>query len=140
MPSRTAGGWPSGKVHERHARRRQQQAAEAGAGDRIQMILCVALLGVAVAQLVVLPVPGRPGTPPLGDPVALTPVATASEARPAASDIPRFIPERIELPGDASAAMVPVATVGRELVVPRTLAGSAGGMAVPTSAIRMGRP
>ena len=26
----------------------------------IQMILCVALLGVAVAQLVVLPVPGRP--------------------------------------------------------------------------------
>jgi LPXTG-site transpeptidase (sortase) family protein len=84
----------------------------------IQMILCVALLGVAVAQLAVLPVPGRPGTPPLGDPVALTPVATASEARPAASDTPRFIPERIELPGDASAAIVPVATVGRELVVP----------------------
>ena len=89
-----------------------------GRAIAIQMILCVALLGVAVAQLVVLPVPGRPGTPPLGEPVALTPVATASEARPAASDTPRFIPERIELPGDASAAIVPVATVGRELVVP----------------------
>ena len=84
----------------------------------IQMILCLALLGVAVAQLAVLPVPGRPGTPPLGDPAPATPVATASEARPAASDTPRFIPERIELPGDASAAIVPVATVGRELVVP----------------------
>jgi hypothetical protein len=84
----------------------------------LQMILCVALLGVAVAQLAVLPVPGRPGAPPLGDPVSATPVATASEARPAASDTPRFIPERIELPGDASAAIVPVATVGRELVVP----------------------
>jgi putative copper export protein len=89
-----------------------------GRAIAIQMILCVALLGVAVAQLVVLPVPGRPGTPPLGEPVAVTPVATASEARPAASDIPRFIPERIELPGDAAAAIVPVATVGRELVVP----------------------
>jgi hypothetical protein len=84
----------------------------------IQMILCVALLGVAVAQLAVLPVPGRPGAPPLGAPAPATPVATASEARPAASDTPRFIPERIELPGDASAAIVPVATVGRELVVP----------------------
>jgi hypothetical protein len=84
----------------------------------IQMILCVALLGVAVAQLAVLPVPGRPGAPPLGAPAPATPVGTASEARPAASDTPRFIPERIELPGDASAAIVPVATVGRELVVP----------------------
>ena len=35
----------------------------------IQMILCVALLGVAVAQLAVLPVPGRPGAPRLGEPV-----------------------------------------------------------------------
>jgi LPXTG-site transpeptidase (sortase) family protein len=84
----------------------------------IQMILCVALLGVAVAQLAVLPVPGRPGAPPLGDLVPTTPVATASEARPAAGDTPRFIPERIDLAGDESAAVVPVATVGRELVVP----------------------
>jgi LPXTG-site transpeptidase (sortase) family protein len=83
----------------------------------IQMILCVALLGVAVAQLAVLPVPGRPGAPRLGEPVP-TPVATASEARPAASETARFIPERIDLPGDASAAIVPVATVGRQLVVP----------------------
>jgi LPXTG-site transpeptidase (sortase) family protein len=83
----------------------------------IQMILCVALLGVAVAQLAMLPVPGRPGAPRLGDPVP-TPVATASEARPADSETARFIPERIELPGNASAAIVPVATVGRELVVP----------------------
>jgi LPXTG-site transpeptidase (sortase) family protein len=82
----------------------------------IQMILCIALLGV-VAQLAVLPVPGRPGAP-LGDPVPTTPVATASEARPAASETTRFIPERIDLPGAASAAIVPVATVGRELVVP----------------------
>ena len=58
----------------------------------IQMILCVALLGVAVAQLAVLPVPGRPGAPPLGAPAPATSVATASEARPAASDTPRFIP------------------------------------------------
>ncbi len=84
----------------------------------IQMILCVALLGVAVARLAVLPVPGRPGAPPLGDLGPTTPVATASEARPAASDTPRFIPERIDLAGDESAAVVPVATVGRELVVP----------------------
>jgi LPXTG-site transpeptidase (sortase) family protein len=94
------------------------QRPRLGRAIGIQMILCVALLGVAVAQLAVLPVPGRPGTPPLGEPVALTPVPTASEARPAASDTPRFIPERIELPGDAYAAIVPVATVGRELVVP----------------------
>jgi hypothetical protein len=94
------------------------QRPRLGRAIGIQMILCIALLGVAVAQLVVLPVPGRPGAPPLGDPVAATPVATASEARPAASDTPRFIPERIDLPGGASAAIVPVATVGRELVVP----------------------
>jgi LPXTG-site transpeptidase (sortase) family protein len=94
------------------------QRPKLGRAIGIQMILCVALLGVTVAQLAVLPVPGRPGAPPLGDPVPATPVATASEARPAASDTPRFIPERIDLPGDASAAIVPVATVGRELVVP----------------------
>jgi LPXTG-site transpeptidase (sortase) family protein len=82
------------------------------------MILCFALLGVAVAQLAILPVPGRPGAPPLGDLVPTTPVATASEARPAASDTHRFIPERIDVARDASAAVVPVATVGRELVVP----------------------
>jgi hypothetical protein len=81
----------------------------------IQMILCVSLLGVAVVQLAV---PGRPGAPPLGNLVPTPPVAAASEARPASSDRPRFIPERIDLPGDASAAIVPVATVGRELVVP----------------------
>jgi LPXTG-site transpeptidase (sortase) family protein len=94
------------------------QRPRLGRAIGIQMILCVALLGVAVAQLAVLPVPGRPGAPQLGEPAPTTPVATASEARPAASDTPRFIPERIELPGDASAAIVPVATVGRELVVP----------------------
>ena len=94
------------------------QRPRLGRAIGIQMILCVVLLGVAVAQLVVLPVPGRPGAPPLVAPVPATPVATASKARPAASDTPRFIPERIELPGDAYAAIVPVATVGRELVVP----------------------
>ena len=84
----------------------------------IQLILSVAMLGMAVAQLVVLPVPGRPGAPPLGDPVPTARVATAGHARPAASDKPRFVPERIGLPGGASAAVVPVATVRRELVVP----------------------
>ena len=94
------------------------QRPRLGRAIGIQMILCVALLGVAVAQLAILPVPGRPGAPPLGDLVPTTPVATASEARPAASDTPRFIPERIDVASDASAAVVPVATVGRELVVP----------------------
>ena len=94
------------------------QRPRLGRAIGIQMILCVALLGVAVAELAVLPVPGRPGAPPLGDPVPTTPGATASEARPAASDTPRFIPERIDLPGNTSADIVPVATVGRELVVP----------------------
>ena len=84
----------------------------------VQLVLSVALVGVAVAQLAVLPVPGRPGTPPLGDVAPTTPVATAREARPADSDPARFVPERIDLPGGASATVVPVATVGRELVVP----------------------
>jgi LPXTG-site transpeptidase (sortase) family protein len=94
------------------------QRPRLGRAIGIQMILCVTLLGVAVAQLAVLPVPGRRGAPPLEDLVPTTPVATASEARPAAGDTPRFIPERIDLAGDESAAVVPVATVGRELVVP----------------------
>jgi LPXTG-site transpeptidase (sortase) family protein len=84
----------------------------------IQLILSVAIVGMAAAQLVVLPVPGQPGRPPLGDPVSTTRVATAEQARPASSDKPRFIPEQIGLPGGVSAAVVPVATVGRELVVP----------------------
>jgi LPXTG-site transpeptidase (sortase) family protein len=54
---------------------------------------------------------------PLGDPSPTTPVATAREARPAAGDT-RFVPERIDLPGGAYTAVVPVATVGNELVVP----------------------
>ncbi len=83
----------------------------------VQMVLSVALLGVAVAQLAVLPVPDRPVAGPLGDPSPTTPVATAREARPAAGDT-RFVPERIDLPGGAYAAVVPVATVGNELVVP----------------------
>ena len=83
-----------------------------------QMILVVALLGIAVTQFAVVPVPGRPGVPLLGDPVPTTPVATAREARRADSDTARFVPERIDLPGGSSAAVVPVATVGRELVVP----------------------
>ena len=84
----------------------------------IQLILSVAIVGMAAAQLVVMPVPGQPGTPPLGDPVSTTRVAAAEHARPASSDKPRFIPEQIGLPGGVSAAVVPVATVGRELVVP----------------------
>jgi LPXTG-site transpeptidase (sortase) family protein len=83
----------------------------------VQVVLSVALLGVAVAQLAVLPVPDGPVAVPLGDPSPTTPVATAREARPAAGDT-RFVPERIDLPGGAYSAVVPVATVGNELVVP----------------------
>ena len=83
----------------------------------VQMVLSVALLGVAVAQLAVLPVPDGPVAVPLGDPSPTTPVATAREARPAAGDT-RFVPERIDLPGGVYSAVVPVATVGNELVVP----------------------
>jgi hypothetical protein len=83
----------------------------------VQMVLSVAVLGVAVAQLAVLPVPDRPVAVPLGDPSPTTPLATAREARPAAGDT-RFVPERIDLPGGAYTAVIPVATVGNELVVP----------------------
>ena len=82
----------------------------------VQVVLSVALLGVAVAQLAVLPVPDGPVAVPLGDP-SPTAVPTAREARPAAGDT-RFVPERIDLPGGAYTAVVPVATVGNELVVP----------------------
>ena len=93
------------------------QRATLGRAIGVQMVLSVALLGVAVAQLAVLPVPDRPVAVPLGDPSATTPVATAREARPAAGDT-RFVPERIDLPGGTYTAVVPVATVGNELVVP----------------------
>ena len=82
----------------------------------VQVVLSVALLGVAVAQLAVLPVPDGQVAVPLGDPSPTT-VRTAREARPAAGDT-RFVPERIDLPGGVYAAVVPVATVGNELVVP----------------------
>jgi LPXTG-site transpeptidase (sortase) family protein len=83
----------------------------------VQVVLSVALLGVAVAQLAVLPVPDGPVAVPLGDPSPTTPVPTAREARPAAGHT-RFVPERIDLPGGAYTAVIPVATVGNELVVP----------------------
>ena len=82
----------------------------------VQVVLSFALLGVAVAQLAVLPVPDGPVAVPLGDPSPAT-VPTAREARAAAGDT-RFVPERIDLPGGAYTAVVPVATVGNELVVP----------------------
>jgi LPXTG-site transpeptidase (sortase) family protein len=82
----------------------------------VQLVLSAAILGVAVAQLAVLPVPDGPVAVPLGDPSS-TPVPSAREARPASGDT-RFVPERIELPGGAHSAVVPVATVGNELVVP----------------------
>ncbi|HLL62835.1 MAG TPA: sortase [Propionibacteriaceae bacterium] len=94
-----------------------------GDGEAIGLrgVLSAALIAAAVAQLALLPIPGRPAPPPLGDPVPTvptSPVATVREARPAASDRSRFAPERIDLPDGASADVVPVATVGRELVVP----------------------
>jgi LPXTG-site transpeptidase (sortase) family protein len=82
----------------------------------VQVVMSAAMLGVAVAQLAVLPVPDGPVAVPLGDP-SPTPVPTAREARPASGDT-RFVPERIDLPGGAYSAVVPVATVGNELVVP----------------------
>jgi LPXTG-site transpeptidase (sortase) family protein len=84
----------------------------------VQIVLSVALLGVAVAQLAVLPVPNGPVAVPLGDPSPTTSIPTAREARPAAGDT-RFVPERIDLPGGAYTGVVPVATVGNELVVPK---------------------
>jgi LPXTG-site transpeptidase (sortase) family protein len=84
----------------------------------VQIVLSVALLGVAVAQLAVLPVPHGPVAVPLGDPSPTTSIPTAREARPAAGDT-RFVPERIDLPGGAYTGVVPVATVGNELVVPK---------------------
>ena len=82
----------------------------------VQVVLSLALLGVAVAQLAVLPVPDGSVAVPLGDPSPAT-APTAREARAAAGDT-RFVPERIDLPGGANTAVVPVATVGNELVVP----------------------
>ena len=83
----------------------------------LELVLSLVLLVIAVAQLAVLPVPDRPG-PPLGVPVPTTPVVTAGEAQRADSDLPRFIPERMSLAGGESATVVPVATVGRQLVIP----------------------
>ncbi|HEX2360915.1 MAG TPA: sortase [Jiangellaceae bacterium] len=88
-----------------------------GGAIGVQMVLSIALLGVAVAQLAVLPVPDRPVAVPLGDQSPTTPIPTAREARPAGGDT-RFVPERIDLPGGVYSAVVPVATVGSELVVP----------------------
>ena len=104
----------------------------------VQVVL-FALLGVAVAQLAVLPVPDGPVAVPLGDPSPTTPVATAREARPAAGDT-RFVPERIDLPGGVYTAVVPVATVGNELVVPEDPTKVGWWDGSPTSAIRTGRP
>ena len=84
----------------------------------VQLVLAVVLVGVAVAQLAVLPVPGRPGCRRSVRSCRRSRLATAQEGRPADSDTTRFVPERIDLPGGAYAAVVPVATVGRELVVP----------------------
>ena len=98
----------------------------AGSGQRpklgraigIQMILCVALLAVAVAELAVLPVPGRPGTPPLGN-LPLPPVATAtaSEARPGAAIHPGSSRSGSSCPVTRPRPSCPW-PVGRELVVP----------------------
>ena len=92
----------------------------------VQLITSVVLMGVVAAQIALLPATGLPGAPRVGNPGPTAPVAptpalataTAGEARLAASDTPRFVPERIDLPGGTSAAVVPVATVGNELVVP----------------------
>jgi LPXTG-site transpeptidase (sortase) family protein len=89
-----------------------------GSAIGVQRVSSVVLVGIAVAQLAVLPVPGRPGPPLLGDVAPTTPVATAREARRADTDPGRFVPERIALPGGVYAAVVPVATAGRELVIP----------------------
>src|SRR5688572_2844899 len=105
--------------HERYMRGfpvEQRGRPMLGRAIGVQVVLSVALLGVAVAQLAVLPVPDGPVAVPLGDP-SPTMVPTAREARPAAGDT-RFVPERIDLPGGLHTAVVPVATVGNELVVP----------------------
>ena len=87
----------------------------------IQLVLSVAMLGMAVAQLVVLPVPGRPGAPPLGDPVPTARVAhrPATRDRQASDKAERLDPGADRPAGRRiGEAVVPVATVRRELVVP----------------------
>ena len=105
----------------------------------VQVVLSVALLGVAVAQLAVLPVPDGPVAVPLGDPSPTTrsppparrdrrPVTRGSFRSGSTCQEARIRPS-FPWPRSATSWWSP-------RIPPR----SAGGMGAPTSAIRTGRP
>jgi LPXTG-site transpeptidase (sortase) family protein len=64
--------------------------------------------------------PDTPGAPTVR-PTAGSSVAPALQSRPAASQVIEFIPDRLELPGHASAAVQPATTVDGELKVPENV-------------------
>ena len=106
----------------------------------VQMVLSVALLGVAVAQLAVLPVPDRPVAVPLGDPSPTTPVPSAREARPAGSDTRDSFRSGSSCQAARTRPSFPWPRSVESWWSPRIRPRSAGGMGAPTSAIRTGRP
>lgn len=77
------------------------------------LLVPLLLLGCAAPEVA----SQAPGQSPPG-PSAEAPVPRASEAPQAGRTAPRFVPERIGLPGGVEAPVVPVSTVGAELVVP----------------------
>ena len=109
-----------------------------GGAIGVQMVLSIALLGVAVAQLAVLPVPDRPVAVPLEDQSPTTPIPTAREARRRAVTRGSF----------RNGSSYQEACIRPSFPSPRSAASwwsrkiprrSAGGMGAPTSAIRTGR-
>lgn len=79
------------------------------------LLVPLVLLGCAARGVTAdSPVQAPPGSVAPAD----TPVPRASEAPQAGRSAPRFVPERIELPDGVEAPVVPVSTVGAELVVP----------------------
>ena len=107
----------------------------------LQLILSVAMVGMAVAQLVVLPVPGRPGAPPLGDPV---PDNSGSHRRATPVRRPAICRGSSRTGSACRAAHLPPSFPSRRLAASwwfrRVAALSAGGTGALTWAIRTGRP
>ena len=117
MPSRTAGGWRSASGICAASGRAARPATHARPRHRRPdgPLRCPVGRSGGPARRVAGARPAGGGA--ARGPSPTTPVPSAREAQPAAGDT-RFVPERIELPGGAYTAVVPVATVGKELVVP----------------------
>jgi LPXTG-site transpeptidase (sortase) family protein len=62
-----------------------------------------------------------PPAAPSERPTSASSVAPALQSRPAVSQVVEFIPDRLELPGHASAAVQPASTVDGELKVPENV-------------------